>query len=199
METLRTSKGYESLKTKYMRQLARSFPELQGEPAQLDNTLVGDMDTYTIDDEEFDNAVNIGILPINPIVEKDKQIEELTKTIESLNEKIQDIPRLEKSLEEAKADKKRALSLTRQAGRRLSVSRKANEQKMVGLIKTGTNWSEDSAHLACSHAAALNDEEFHIDTSTDTVIPKDNTFNFLQKWNNIWKKMIKVKWTDLMK
>ena len=86
-----------------------------------------------------------------------------------------------KSLEEAKADKKRALSLTRQAGRRLSVSRKANEQKMVGLIKTGTNWSEDSAHLACSHAAALNDEEFVIDTSTDSVIPKDSAFNFLQK------------------
>ena len=52
---------------------------------------------------------------------------------------------------------------------------------MVGLIKTGTNWTEDSAHLACSHAAALNDEEFIIDTSTDSVIPKDNTFNFLQK------------------
>ena len=81
------------------------------------------MDTYTIDDEEFDSAVNIGILPINPIVEKDKQIEELTRTIESLNEKIQDIPRLEKSLGEAKADKKRSISLTRQAGRRLSVSR----------------------------------------------------------------------------
>ena len=72
METLRTSKGYESLKTKYMRQLARSFPELQREPAKLDNTLVGDMDTYTIDNEEYGSAVNIGILPINPIAEKKK-------------------------------------------------------------------------------------------------------------------------------
>ena len=67
---------------------------------------------------------------------------------------IKDIPKLEKSLEEAKSENRRALSLTRQARRRLSVSRKANEQKMVGLIKSGTNWSEDSAHLACSHAAA---------------------------------------------
>ena len=46
---------------------------------------------------------------------------------------------LEKSLGEAKADKKRSISLTRQAGRR---------QKIVGLIKTGTNWYEDRAHLA---------------------------------------------------
>ena len=181
METLKSSTGYESLKAKYMRQLARTYPKLQGEPGVLDSTQVGDMDAYSLDDEEFDNVVNIGIIPINPIVEKDQQIEDLTKTIESLKEKIKDIPKLEKSLEEAKTENRRALSLTRQAGRRLSVSRKANEQKMVGLIKSGTNWSEDSAHLACSHAAALNDEEFIIDTSTDTVIPKDKNFNFLKK------------------
>ena len=116
--------------------------------------------------------------PSTLLLKKNQQIEELTRTIESLNEKIQDIPRLEKSLGEAKADKKRSISLTRQAGRRLSVSRKANEQKIVGLIKTGTNWSEDRAHLAWSHAGALNDEEFTIDTSNDSVIPKDNT-----QWN----------------
>ena len=78
--------------------------------------------------------------------------------------------------------------MTRQVGRRLSVSRKANEHKMVSLIKTGKNWVEDSAHLACSHAATLNDEEFELDLATDTVKPKGKDHNVLKKVEDVIEK-----------
>ena len=76
MLALKTNTGYESLKTKYMRQLARNFPDIQGEPNSLDNTLAGDMENVD-DDDYHDREVSLGILPINPIVEIDKKIEEL--------------------------------------------------------------------------------------------------------------------------
>ena len=181
MLAIKTTTGYESLKSKYMRLLAKNFPNLQGEPDQLNTTQTGDMDRFIMEDDEDEREVSMGILPINPIVEKDKEILDLAKTVESLKAKLADIPKLEKSLEEAVAENKRIMTVTRQVGRRLSVSRKANEQKMVGLIKTGSNWSEDSAHLACSHAATLNDEEFELDDTTDSVKHKNKNFDFMKK------------------
>ena len=181
MLALKTNTGYESLKDKYMRQLSKNFPNIQGEPGQLDTTVVGDMDIYCDDDDDDDTEVTMGIIPINPIIEKDKQILELSKTIENLKSKLTMIPELEKNLEEAKNEHKRSLSVSRQFSRRLSVSRKANEQKMVGLVRSGSNWSEDSAHLACSHAATLNEEEFELDIASDTIIPKNRNTNFLSK------------------
>ena len=181
MLALKTDTGYESLKVKYMRQLSRNFPNIQGEPNQLDTTVSGDMDNYLADDDDHDREVSIGILPINPIVEKDQQIQELTKTVEDLKTKLTAMSTLEMNLEEARAEHKRTLSLSKQYSRRLSVSRKANEQKMIGLLRTGSNWSEDSAHLACSHAATLNEEEFELDSDSDTVIPRDKSRNFLAK------------------
>ena len=181
MVALKTQTGYESLKVKYMRQLSRNFPNMQGEPHQLDTTVTDDMDNYIAEDDDHDKEVSIGILPINPIVEKDQQIQELTKTVENLKTKLAAMPILEMNLEEARAEHKRTLSLSKQFSRRLSVSRKANEHKMIGLLRTGTNWSEDSAHLACSHAATLNEEEFELDSDLDTVIPKDKSKNFLAK------------------
>ena len=174
MQAIKTSTGYEPLKVKYMRQLAKSYPNLQGEP-DLDTTLPGDMDNRDIIEDE-ETEIQVAILPINPIVEKDKEIDHLEKTIKNLNEKIATIPSLEKGLQEAKAENNQLLSISRQASRRLSVSRKANEQKMAGLIKSGSNWSEDSAHLACSQAATLNEDDFKLDEDTDKVVPKKGDF-----------------------
>ena len=175
MQAIKTTTGYESLKTKYMRQLARNFPTLQGEP-QLNTTLAGEMDRELLDDEDNDTEISLGILPINPIVEKDKEIADLLKTVELLKKQVAAIPDLEKGLEDAQAENKRVLSVSKQVGRRLSVSRKANEQKMVGLVRTGANWTEDSAHLACSHAATLNDDEFELNVDTGKVNPKNKKF-----------------------
>ena len=84
MAALKVSTGYESLKVKYMRQLARNYPNLQGEP-ELDKTLPGDMDRDIVEcDDEVE--VRMAILPINPIIEKDKQIADLEKTLLSLRE-----------------------------------------------------------------------------------------------------------------
>ena len=181
MLALKTKTGYESLKNKYMRQLARMNPNIQEELDHLNTTQVGSMDNNILVDEDEETEISLAVLPINPIVEKDNEIAELTKTVMNLKSQVASIPILEKNLEEAKADKKRALSITRQVGRRLSVSRKANEQKMVSLIRTGRNWSEDSAHLACSHAATLNDEEFELDESEDIVKPKNPKYDFMNK------------------
>ena len=180
MKALKTSIGYESLKIKYMRQLSKNFPGVHGEPDLLNKTLADNMDLATSGDDDEDREVTIGILSINPIVEKDLEIAELMKTVEALKSKVADIPNLEKSLEDAKTENKRMLSVSKQVGRRLSVSRRANEQKMTSLIKNGTNWNEDSAHLACSHAATLNDDEFDLEEETDEVKPKNEHFNFMK-------------------
>ena len=174
MQAIKTSTGYEPLKVKYMRQLAKNYPNLQGEP-DLDTTLPGDMDNRDIVEDE-ETEVQIAILPINPIVEKNKEIDQLEKKIKILKDKIAIIPSLEKGLEEAKTENNKLLSISRQASRRLSVSRKANEQKMAGLVKSGLNWSEDSAHLACSQAATLNEDDFRLDGDDDRVVPKKDDF-----------------------
>ena len=101
--------------------------------------------------------------------------------MEALKVQVAEIPNLTLGLEEAQAENKRVLSVTKQVSRRLSVSRRANEQKMTSLIKSGVNWTEDSAHLACSHAATLNDEEFELEEESDIVKPKNKSFNFMKK------------------
>ena len=181
MQALRATTGYESLKVKYMRQLAKNFPNLQGEP-QFDTTQAFDMDTARGDmDSEEETEISMPILPINPIVEKDHEIATLAKAVEDLKELVETIPDLKKGLEEAKAENKRILDISKQVGRRLSVSRKANEQKMIGLLRTGVNWTEDSAHLACSHATTMNDDDFEIDDKTDEVVPKNKKWKFMKK------------------
>ena len=52
---------------------------------------------------------------------------------------------------------------------------------MVGLIRSGSNWGEDSAHLACSHAATMNDDEFEVDALSDEVKPKNKKWDFMKK------------------
>ena len=52
---------------------------------------------------------------------------------------------------------------------------------MVSLINSGANWSEDSAHLECSHAATLEDGDFELHDDTDTVKPKNKKWNFMKK------------------
>ena len=178
LQALKTTTGYESLKTKYMRQLSRNHPNLQGEPDQLNTTQAGDMDR-ALDDEDEESEVSLAVLPINPIVEKDKEIAELTKNLEDLKQQLEALPAMQKGLDDAKAENKRVQSVSRQVVRRLSVSRKANEQKMVSLIMTGNNWTEDSAHLACSQAATLNEDDFELDEENDLVKPKKN--NFMKK------------------
>ena len=180
MEALKISTGYESLKSKYLRRLSRNYPDLQGEPQQLNTTLKGDMDR-DLDDEDEENEITEGIVPINPIIEKDREIAELQKKIENLNAKVAEIDILEKKLEEATTENRRVLTVSRQVGRRLSVSRQANEQKLVSLLQTGANWTEDSAHLACCLSASINEDEFEIDEATDTVRAKNRNFNLLKK------------------
>ena len=192
MQALKATTGYESLKTKYMRQLAKSFPNRQGEP-EFDTTQIIDMDR-DIDLDSEETEVTLPILPINPIVEKDLEIATLNKTVEGLKEQVLAMDDLRNELEEAKAENKRVLNISKQVGRRLSVSRKANEQKMISLVKTGKNWTEDSAHLACSHAATMNDDEFEIDEKTDEVIPKNKNKDFMKKVHDCLDKEDKLQY-----
>ena len=52
---------------------------------------------------------------------------------------------------------------------------------MVSLIRTGSNWTEDSAHMACSHAATMNDDDYELDSVTDEVKPKNKRVDFMKK------------------
>ena len=51
-QALKVSTGYESLNTKYMRQLSRRFPGLQGEPDQLNTTLAANGEMPMADNDD---------------------------------------------------------------------------------------------------------------------------------------------------
>ena len=70
MHSLRTSVGYVSLKTKYLELQARNFPFLPG----FDTDISSNMEENELGEE--------GIVPVNPIEEKDRQIAELEKSVE---------------------------------------------------------------------------------------------------------------------
>ena len=81
---------------------------------------------------------------------------------------------------------KKLLSISKQAGRRLP-----NEQKMIGLIMSGSNWTEDSAHLACSQAATMNEDDFILDEITDQVVAKKK-LDFMKKVKDCLNKSDKL-------
>ena len=152
--------------------------------SHLNKTTAVDVDKYDMTDniiEEEQESSNLDILPINPIVEKDNEIATLKEQLGSLKDKVSCIPELEQNIIEIQNENKKSKAIARQLSRRLSVSGRANEQKMVGLIKTGNNWTEDSAHIACSHAATLDEDEFSLEEGTNNVVPKNPEFNFLKK------------------
>ena len=175
MQAIKMETGYESLKSKYLRHLAKHSVGINAEPIYS----ASDMNKDKCNDDE-EKESDVMIVPINPIVEKDRQIKELVDSVNDLQQQVSVIPELQKRLDESLKSNRQANAVTRQLSRRLSVSEKANEQKMVGLIKSGSNWSEDSAHLACSHAATLNDDDFELDDS-GKVKPKDPNKNFMKK------------------
>ena len=69
MQSLRSSVGYVSLKTKYMEQHAKNFPALPG----FDTDIVSSMEEN--EDQESE------IVPISPMEEKDKQICDLKRKV----------------------------------------------------------------------------------------------------------------------
>ena len=172
MQALKVETGYESLKTKYLRQVSKQ--QLQ----EVSKVLTDEVNLETFEEDNSEDTVEG---EASTPIDKDLEIAELKKQISHMQEEVASIPVLQKEIEEATHEKSLALAVTKQLSRRLSVSGRANVQKMVGLIQTGSNWSEDSAHLACSHAATLDDDEFELDEETDQVKPKNPSWNFLLK------------------
>jgi hypothetical protein len=166
MEHILETTGYEQLKFKYQRK---------------NNAKLDAGETEEPEAEEHNQTV-----PINPAKELDllkKKVEELTTLdsaaraeaieTEELRRKVEELTNMKK----AKDKEIEAMNATITAkdktsdrtNRRLSLTRSAHEKKLVSLIKTGANWSEDCAHMAVSIATSLDDKAYSFDETTGTL------------------------------
>ena len=87
-----TKSGYVSLKPKYLKLQAKNYPSLPG----FDSDISSNMEEIEGDGE--------GIVPVNPIEEKDKQIAELERKIGELQPKETEMIQLKEALAKSKVD-----------------------------------------------------------------------------------------------
>jgi hypothetical protein len=151
MQGLRTKAGYVSLKTKYLEHQAKNFPSLPG----FDSDITSNMEEMEGDGE--------GIVPVNPIEEKDRQIAELEKRVGELEPKETEITQLKESLAKSKLDLSTSL-------RKLSFTQKATEQRLLDSIANSEGFHADPILIGV-YSATLDEEEFEFDEDAEN---KDN-------------------------
>ena len=160
MKELEELIGYVSLKNRYFRKLKIKPTK---EPTDTD-----DSDKKT--DEETE--VSFGTRIINPIVEKDLQIEMLRKEQEKMPALIQELKNT------------RAILRTRRDEQnvndsRLKLARKFAEQRMAEAIKSDTMFLTNNPHLISMLAVFQERDQFLVDPVTADIKPL-NEDNFLK-------------------
>ena len=147
MQSLRTHFGYIPLKTRYLEMQAKNYPSLPG----FDVDITSNMEENEADFE--------GIVAVNPIEERDKQINELMKTVDSLKNQEAENSKLKQALAKSKSD----LSISL---RKISFTQKATEQRIVDSIS-----KDDGADpvLIGVYSATLDEESFQFDETEDSL------------------------------
>ncbi|MCS5584343.1 MAG: transforming acidic coiled-coil-containing protein [Pseudomonadales bacterium] len=155
MATVKEETGYEQLKFKYQRKNEAN------------------MDDYVGDDGIEDHTV-----PITPAQEISDLQAKLKEEQAKLKDATENLEKKDKELEDKDAKIAETVAFSTRSTRRLSVTRKGNEKKVISLINKGTNWTEDSCHMAVSIAASLDDNAYGYNDNTNTLIEKVGAKNF---------------------
>ena len=162
MEGLKNQVGYVSLKTKYVEQQARNFPSLPG----FDTDIRNNMDEY-LEDE--------GLVPINPIEEKDKLIAALEKRVESLKTKENDVNQLREDLCKSVAEIKILKTENKTSLRKLNFTKNVTEQRILESISDPDGQFHADPVLIGLYSATLDEEEFNFEeTSENDVLDQAN-------------------------
>ena len=137
MNSLKISKGYASLKSKYLESQSKNFPLLGG-----DTVPPGENDMDTMD------AVHNDHFPSNPIVERDSKIKELQESLAKAIESVQNKNELLASLEEKQKEEADKLST---AQKKISTIYQGTASR---LLKDITNvespiTEEEDINIAC--------------------------------------------------
>ena len=140
MQGLRTHAGYVSLKTMYMEHQAKNYPSLPG----FDSDITSNMEEVEGDGE--------GIVPVNPIEEKDNQIAELEKRVGELEPKETEISQLKEALAKSKLDLNTSL-------KKLDFTQKATEKRILESIGDSGGFIADPVLIGV-YSATLDERDF---------------------------------------
>ena len=162
MEFLKHKHGYHSLKAKYFEQ----YPAKGG----AGNFGIEERTEDILGDEE-------DIVPINPIEEKDRQIEELKKTLEGSKVQESEISALKESLLKTRKELKIANQVSQVNSKKLLVVKQAVEQKMSSNL---SNLSPDAEEEIVSLYSTLLDEDT-LEGEIDKVSPEENFFKSVEE------------------
>ena len=173
MESLRLQDNYVSLKTKYLEQQARSFPCLGRNKAATDEN----NQSEAIDNLDINLQEDADVLPISPIEERDAQIADMNKQMNSLQEQIKDMNIMKEALTKMKAENMNIKRASNQLTQKLDLSRKTSELKLAQIISSGgVRMESDSPHLVTAYSATLSEDDFELDVEKGLIKPKNESF-----------------------
>ena len=171
MEFIKVKHGYRSLKTKYYEQ----FPNLGG----AGNFGISDIPENVDDEGE--------IVPMNPVVEKDRQIAELKKALETSEKELSDISAIKDNLVKTKNELQISKKFTAETKKRLDAAKKLTEKRMSNCLLTASPQPGVEEELVNLYTALVDDDTFQV--VDNKIIPatdflKDVEENLVKKGEN---------------
>jgi hypothetical protein len=148
MEFVKTQHGYRSLKARYFEQ----FPTLGG-------TGTSGLNDMTEKGEEGDEDE---ILPMNPIVEKDKEICDLKKSLDECRKEVSDITALKDHLVKTKSELRNSRRATSLARNKIEFARNITEQRLSNSITGSGLVGEDAEELIALYSTLVDEEHFEL-------------------------------------
>ena len=144
MEEVRKQHGYQSLKQKYFKQ----FPSLGG----AGNFGISNMIEGSVGEED-------GVLPQNPIIERDEQIVALTAALEDSRKEVSDSNMLKENLNKLKTEMKTVKRESNIVRKKLEFARKVTEQRMAATLPSP---SMDQEELVSLYSSLVDEDMFEL-------------------------------------
>ena len=109
-----------------------------------------------------------GIVPVNPIEEKDRQIAELEKSVEESKSQEIKLNQLKEALSKSKAELKTVKSSHDLSLQKLAFTQKATEQRLLDSISNPEGFHADPGLIGV-YSATLDEEEFEFSDSEEST------------------------------
>ena len=156
MEYIKIKHGYSSLKSKYYEQ----FPNLGG----AGNFGLSDMSEITDEDGE--------IVPMNPIVEKDRQIADLKKALEECKREVLEVNVIKESLVKTKHELQISKKMSAESQKKIDIAKKVTEKRMSSCILDKSSQPGIQEELVNLYSSLADDETFNI--VDDKIVPAED-------------------------
>ena len=158
MEMVRVKHGYRSLKEKYL--------ELYPPPGGAGNFgITGIVERF---EEEED------VRPMNPVEEKDKQINDLKAALDASRKEVEDINAIKESLVKTKYELNSVKKYSSIAKSKIEFARKVTEQRMTESLSdpSGSPDMEEELALVSLYSTLVDEDKFNLEN--DIITPQDD-------------------------